>query len=80
MTHDCNDALKHLVDYLEGDLSDEDEAELEEHFQYCSPCMRFLESYRSTGKICKEAIEREMPASMKSSLLDFLRDQTQAEA
>jgi anti-sigma factor (TIGR02949 family) len=79
MTHDCNDALKHLVDYLEGDLSDADEDELEEHFQHCSPCMRFLESYKSTGKICKRALERQMPASMKKSLLDFLRDKTHPE-
>ncbi|MGM0555096.1 MAG: anti-sigma factor family protein [Myxococcota bacterium] len=80
MTHDCSDALKHLVDYLEGDLSDTDEHELEEHFQHCSPCMRFLESYRSTGQICKKAIEREMPTSMKKRLLDYLRDKTQTQA
>ena len=80
MTHDCNEALKHLVDYLEGDLADADEEELEEHFQHCKPCMRFLESYRSTGKICKSALEREMPPSMKQSLLEFLRDKCQSQS
>lgn len=71
----CNGALKHLVDYLEGELDADEREALESHFSDCSPCMRFLKTYRSTGKVCKEALEREMPTQMKQSLLDFLRSQ-----
>lgn len=74
MKHNCSDALKHLVDYLDGELSDDQEEALESHFEHCEPCMRFLETYRSTGPICKKALEKEMPEKMKDSLLDFLRN------
>lgn len=72
----CNGALKHLVDYLEGELDKAEREALESHFSDCSPCMRFLETYRVTGTVCKRALEREMPSEMKSSLLEFLRAQT----
>lgn len=73
---DCSGALKHLVDYLEGELDAEERRALEAHFGDCSPCMRFLQTYRSTGSICKKALEREMPPQMKQSLLVYLRAQT----
>lgn len=80
MTSKCNGALKHLVDYLEGELDADEREALEEHLSACPPCVRFLETYRSTGTICKKALEREMPAEMKQSLLGYLRAQTSPEA
>jgi anti-sigma factor (TIGR02949 family) len=75
-TNKCSGALKHLVDYLEGELDQSDRDALETHFSDCPACLRFLETYRSTGSICKKAIEREMPSEMKQSLLAFLRSKT----
>ncbi|MFP4599313.1 MAG: anti-sigma factor family protein [Persicimonas sp.] len=76
MTSKCDGALKHLVDYLEGELDEQEREELEQHFSACPPCLRFLETYRNTGTICKKALEREMPAEMKKSLLVYLRVET----
>lgn len=80
MTSKCNGALKHLVDYLEGELEDGEREALEEHFSDCSPCLRFLQTYRSTGTICKKVLQREMPSEMKQSLLEFLRTQTASDS
>lgn len=76
MKHTCNDALKHLVDYLEGDLDTEASEELESHLAACPPCVRFLKTYKTTGKVCKNALEREMPVEMKQTLREFLRNKT----
>lgn len=76
MTHTCNDALKHLVDYLEGDLEVGASEELESHLAACPPCVSFLKTYKSTGKVCKKALEREMPVEMKQKLREFLRAKT----
>lgn len=76
MTHTCNDALKHLVDYLEGDMDPAASQQFEAHLAACPPCVNFLKSYKSTGKVCKKALEREMPEEMKQSLRDFLRSKT----
>lgn len=79
MTATCNDALKHLVDYLEGELDPKMCAELEAHLSACPPCVHFLDGYRATGKVCREALARQMPEEMKSALRDFLRAKTQHE-
>ncbi|MFW5966071.1 MAG: anti-sigma factor family protein [Persicimonas sp.] len=76
MSSKCSAALKHLVDYLEGELDEDEQRELESHFSDCPPCMRFLKSYRDTGKVCKKALQRSMPPKMKGALLDFLRAKT----
>lgn len=76
MTHSCSDALKHLVDYLEGELSPEESNDLETHLSACPPCVHFLKTYESTGKVCKEALAKDMPSEMKFALRDFLRQQT----
>ena len=76
MTHSCNDALKHLVDYLEGDMDADSSQQLESHLAACPPCVSFLKTYKSTGKVCKKALEREMPEEMKQTLREFLRTKT----
>jgi hypothetical protein len=70
--HDCADMMDLLVDYLEGDLQGPELDRLELHLDLCPPCVNFLESYRETGKICREALEREMPAELKSTLHEVL--------
>jgi anti-sigma factor RsiW len=73
MKHQCPQIIELLVDYLEGELPEEQRSRLEQHFAGCPPCVAFLDTYRSTGEVCKKAIEKSMPASMEQSLLDFLK-------
>ncbi len=80
MSSHCSRALEHLVDYLEDELEPEEREALEEHLAACPPCVRFLETYRATGTICKKALEHEMPTEMKQSLLAYLRSQTHTES
>ncbi|MBA2662064.1 MAG: zf-HC2 domain-containing protein [Bradymonadaceae bacterium] len=73
MKHCCSQIVELLVDYLEGELSAEQTAELDSHFAGCPPCVAFLETYRETGKVCKCALEKELPAAMEQTLLNFLK-------
>jgi anti-sigma factor RsiW len=61
-----------LVDYLEGDLDETETERLEFHLDLCPPCVNFLESYRETGKICREALRREMPGELRERLHEVL--------
>lgn len=73
MKHECPQMMELLVDYLDGELSSEQKDHLELHLSLCPPCVAFLESYKSTGAVCKTALQKNMPEEMKSSLSNFLR-------
>lgn len=69
---ECPEILDLLVDYLEGDLEDEQRRHLEAHLEACPPCLAFLETYRQTGEICRKALVTKMPGDLKQSLHQFL--------
>lgn len=70
--HECPEMMDLIVDYLEEELDDEERRHLEFHLELCPPCMNFLQTYKQTGTVCREALERQMPSALKSSLHDFL--------
>ena len=47
----CNDFLKVLVDYLEGDASLEIREEMNEHLQWCHDCHVILNTTQKTIEI-----------------------------
>lgn len=74
----CQKLADLLVDYVDGDLDADTEAEFEEHLQRCPPCVDFIAKYRRTGAICREVLTIEMPQPLKSSLFEFLRSELQS--
>ena len=71
----CASGLDSLIDYLEGQLPVSTGAELESHVAACQRCQAFLESYRATPRLIREATETALPAGLQSSLLAWLRTQ-----
>ncbi len=70
---DCPEMMDLLVDYLEGELDEKAQKHLEFHLELCPPCLNFLESYKTTNKVCRGALEKNMPTELKSSLKTFLK-------
>ncbi len=71
----CKECLDLLCDYLEGNLGAETTKLLEEHFEDCPPCIAFLNTYKSTTKICRETLNQvKIPEPVRDSLLKFLKD------
>lgn len=69
----CEKLIDLLVDYIDGELASDTETQLEQHLDACPKCVEFIDSYRQTGPICREALSVEMPDPVKSSLFEFLR-------
>ncbi len=74
----CERIVDLLVDYFDGELEEQTAHRLEGHLQDCPGCVKFIETYRQTGSICREALRVEMPAPVKSTLFQFLRTQLQS--
>ena len=57
----CQDCIDFIVDYLDGQLPEADRERFEDHLWRCPPCIEYLNSYRETVRLAKEA-GRETPA------------------
>lgn len=69
----CKEVVELLCDYLEGDLPEDLKKELEEHFNMCKPCIKFLRTYSATSKICKQVIEENIDDECVDELKKFLK-------
>lgn len=71
--YNCKDSINLLMDFLDGELSQEDAQHLREHLQGCAPCVDFLRTYKATPGLCKRALAQRMPQEVAEKLTEFLR-------
>lgn len=69
----CESGVELLMDYLEGEVSDDMRSMLESHVAGCPKCTAFIASYVATPRILREATVAAMPPELQRSLLAFLR-------
>jgi anti-sigma factor RsiW len=75
----CRSGVELLMEYLEGVLPPELCAALDEHVAGCLRCAAFVESYRNTPRIVREAMGTPaLPPDIEASLRAFLRARTTA--
>jgi anti-sigma factor RsiW len=72
----CVSGVELLMDYLEGVLTADVRAALDEHVAGCSRCAAFVASYLATPRILREATTAPLPADVEASLKAFLRART----
>jgi anti-sigma factor RsiW len=70
--HHCKECVDLLGEYIEGSLPPDRAKALEDHLSLCPPCITFVRTYRATRKLCRHALEKDMPAELMSSLSSFL--------
>lgn len=74
----CKESVHVLVDFLDGELSEEDAKQLQSHLSACPPCVDFLRTYRATPGLCKRALlVKKMPGEMADKLNAYLRAKIQ---
>ncbi|XXF77184.1 zf-HC2 domain-containing protein [Myxococcaceae bacterium GXIMD 01537] len=71
--YNCKDSINLLLDFLDGELTEEDARHLKEHLSGCAPCVDFLRTYRATPGLCKRALVQRMPKEVSEKLTEFLR-------
>jgi anti-sigma factor RsiW len=74
----CASGVELLMDYLDGMLSPDVSRALDEHVAGCPRCAAFVESYRATPRILRDATAAALPADLEEKLKAFLRDRTGA--
>ena len=74
----CMSGVELLMEYLEGELAPDLRAAIDAHIAACPRCVSFIESYRETPRILRDATASEMPAELQESLLAALRAQRES--
>jgi anti-sigma factor RsiW len=74
----CRSGVELLNEYLEGLLPPELRAALDEHVAGCPRCAAFVNSYRNTPRILREATAATLSPNIEASLRAFLRIRTTA--
>jgi len=69
----CKESIHSLLEYVEGELSDAQALELQEHLRACPPCVDFMKTYRATPQLARRALVEEMPQELAVKLKAFLR-------
>jgi anti-sigma factor (TIGR02949 family) len=69
----CKESVDLLLEFLEGEMPEEQAKRLEEHLGSCPPCVDFLRTYRATPTLCKRALAKQMPEELSHRLKEFLR-------
>ena len=62
-----------LIEYEDGTMASPERSDFERHIEMCPPCVRFLTSYRATGKTLKLLKPEEIPSDLAQSVLAFVR-------
>ncbi len=70
----CDELLKLLSDYVDGQIDPSLCAELEKHLGGCNPCRVVVDNLRRTIKLYKDDQVYELPADFKARLHDALKD------
>lgn len=53
----CRECVEFLMDYLDETLDAGVRMTFERHLAACANCVRYLESYKTTTKVCKKAFD-----------------------
>ena len=75
----CVTGVQLLMDYLEGVLPADVCAGLEAHVAGCQRCQAFIESYRQTPRLLRDATDASLPSDVRQSLTEFLRSKRRGE-
>ena len=54
----CRDATDLLLDFINGELSTETNAEFEKHLGVCPDCVAFLNTYKKTIELTKSFLQK----------------------
>ena len=71
----CRTTIELMAAFVDGALSAAEEQALRAHLADCPRCVEFLESYRASSRIAREATDVEVPPEVEERLLAFLARQ-----
>lgn len=70
----CSEIVELVTEYLEGALSPEDAALVEQHLNFCDGCVWYVDQMRTTIATVGRIEEKELSPDVRDRLLTAFRD------
>jgi len=69
----CQEVVELITDYLEGALSPEERARVEQHLGLCEGCATYLDQMRHTVRVAGALRERDLDPALRDQLVGAFR-------
>ena len=64
----CREMLRHLSDYIDGDLEAAIRRRIDSHMKDCKPCVAFINTLKKTVGVLKRQPRAALTSSLRSRL------------
>ncbi len=65
---DCNETLKELYQYLDGELTEEDRAHIQHHLDDCSPCLAAFDFEAELRLVIRHRCVDQVPEDLRARI------------
>ena len=75
---DCNETLRELYLFLDGQLTDEDRAHIQQHLDDCSPCLAAFDFEAELREVVRCRCTDQVPESLRARIAHALEREPEA--
>lgn len=73
MGHDCDDALHELYGFLDGELTPERRARIQQHLEACPPCFEGFDFEAELRVVVARKCQEQVPDSLRARIAEAIR-------
>jgi mycothiol system anti-sigma-R factor len=70
--HDCNETLRELYLYLDGQLTEDDRVHIQQHLDDCSPCLEAYDFEAELRLVVRSRCVEQVPESLRDRIAKAL--------
>lgn len=71
---DCNDALRELYTFLDGELTDESRRQIANHLDDCGSCVDVFDFEVELRLVLQRKCQERVPVELKAKIADAIRE------
>jgi mycothiol system anti-sigma-R factor len=75
---DCNETLREIYEYLDGELTNDEKAKLRHHLEECQPCFEAFDFEAELREVIRKRCTESVPDSLRDKVRQAL-EQADAE-
>ena len=65
---ECEHALKHLYEYLDSEMTSDDEVRMRAHVAHCSPCLAELSAEELVKQLVRRSCHEQAPPQLRARI------------
>ncbi len=65
---DCNETLREIYEYLDGELTNDEKAKLRRHLEECQPCFEAFDFEAELREVIRKRCTESVPESLRDKV------------